>query len=210
MPERRLAVLLSGRGSNFLAIERAIREGRLGGVEIAVVLSDKITAPGLDAARELGLQALAIPQTGKGAEARAEQERKVLDALAERRVDLVCLAGYMRIISPVFVGAYRDRILNVHPSLLPSFTGLHAQKQALEAGAKIAGCTVHFVDEQVDHGVIVLQRAVPVLDDDTEDTLSARILAEEHQAFPEAIGRVLSGDYETVDRRYLPRIPLIA
>ena len=202
-PRIKLGVLLSGRGSNFLAIQAAIAEGRLREAEIVVVIADKADVPGLGFARELGLAALAIPQLGQGSEARAEQERKVLAALAEHGVELVCLAGYMRIISPVFVEAYRDRILNVHPSLLPSFPGLHAQRQALEYGAKVAGCTVHFVDEQVDHGVIVLQRVVPVLDDDTEETLSARILAEEHQAFAEAIGRVLSGEYGVVDRRFV-------
>lgn len=198
-----LGILLSGRGSNFLAIEQSIRSGLLRGAEIAVVVSDKRDAPGLEAARELGLPALAIPQVGKGPEARSAQEQQVLAALAEHGVELVCLAGYMRIISPVFVAAYRDRILNVHPSLLPSFPGLHAQRQAFEFGAKMAGCTVHFVDEQVDHGVIVLQRAVPVLEDDTEETLSARILVEEHVAFSEGIGRVVSGAYAVVGRRYV-------
>ena len=199
----RLGVLLSGRGSNCLAIETAIAEGRPRKAKIVGVISDKPEAPVLALAQELGLTALAIPQAGKGPGARAGQERQVLSALAEHGVDLVCLAGYMRIISPLFVAEYRGRILNVHPSLLPSFPGLHAQRQALEFGAKVAGCTVHFVDEQVDHGVIVLQRAVPVLDDDTEDTLSARILAEEHQAFSEAIALVLSGEYEVVGRRYV-------
>ncbi len=201
----RLGILLSGRGSNFLAIERAIREGRLRDAEIAVVLSDKPDAPGLDLARELGLAARSILQVGKGPEARTLQEQAVLTALREHGVKLVCLAGYMRIISPAFVATYPQRILNVHPSLLPGFPGLHAQRQALDYGATLAGCTVHFVDEQVDHGVIVLQRAVPVLDEDTEDTLAARILAEEHQAFPEAIGRVLSGDYTVVGRRFVQK-----
>ena len=202
-PRTRLGILLSGRGSNFLAVAKSLETGRLAGAEIALVLSDKADAPGLDVARTLSLTAQSIPQIGKGAGARAAQEHAVLTALAEHRVDLVCLAGYMRIISPAFVAAYPQRILNMHPSLLPSFPGLHAQRQALDYGAKMAGCTVHFVDEQVDHGVIVLQRAVPVLDDDTEETLSARVLVEEHQAYPEAIGRVLSGAYHAVGRRYL-------
>ncbi len=198
---KRLGILLSGRGSNFLAIARAIGEGLLTGVEIAVVLSNKEDAPGLDAARALGLTAVAIPSAGRK---RAEHDAEMLAQLAAHHVDLVCLAGYMRIISPAFVAAYPDRILNVHPSLLPSFPGLDAQQQALDFGAKLAGCTVHFVDEAVDHGVIILQRAVPVEDADTPETLSARILIEEHRAYPEAIARVLSGQYQTTGRRYLP------
>lgn len=198
---KRLGILLSGRGSNFLAIASAIGEGRLPGVEIAVVLSNKEDAPGLEAARTLGLPAIAIPSAGRK---RAEHDAEMLARLAAHHVDLVCLAGYMRIISPAFVAAYPDRILNVHPSLLPSFPGLDAQQQALDFGAKVAGCTVHFVDEAVDHGVIILQRAVPVEDADTAETLSARILVEEHRAYPEAIARVLSGQYRTQGRRYLP------
>ena len=197
----RLGILLSGRGSNFLAIARALTEGRLPGVEIAAVLSNREDAPGLAAARELGLPALAIPSAGCK---RAEHDAAMLAQLAEHRVDLVCLAGYMRIISPAFVAAYPNRILNVHPSLLPAFPGLEAQTQALVFGAKVAGCTVHFVDEAVDHGVIILQRAVPIEDDDTPDTLAARILEQEHQAYPDAIARVVSGRYAIAGRRYLP------
>lgn len=196
----RLGILLSGRGSNFLSIARAIAQGRLQGVEIAVVLSNKEDAPGLAAARELGLVAIAIPSAGKK---RAEHDTLMVAALKEHGVDLVCLAGYMRIISPEFVAAFPQRILNVHPSLLPAFPGLDAQRQALEFGAKVAGCTVHFVDEAVDHGVIVLQRAVPVEDDDTEETLSARILEQEHLAYPEAIARVLSGKCAVRGRRFI-------
>jgi phosphoribosylglycinamide formyltransferase-1 len=151
------------------------------------VLSNKEDAPGLALAREMGLTAVAIPSAGKK---RAEHDAEMIAALAHHAVDLVCLAGYMRIISPEFVAAFPNRILNVHPSLLPSFPGLDAQTQALEFGAKVAGCTVHFVDEAVDHGVIILQRAVPVEDDDTAETLSARILEQEHLAYPEAIARV--------------------
>jgi phosphoribosylglycinamide formyltransferase-1 len=196
----RLGILLSGRGSNFLAIANAIRLEVLKGVEIAVVLSNKSDAPGLAVAREMGLTAIAIPSAGKR---RAEHDAEMIAALNERQVDLVCLAGYMRIISPEFVAAFPDCILNVHPSLLPAFPGLDAQTQALEFGAKVAGCTVHFVDEHVDHGVIILQRAVAVEDDDTPETLSARILEQEHLAYPEAIARVASGAYRVVGRRYL-------
>ena len=199
---KRLGILLSGRGSNFLAIHKAIADGRLPGAEIAVVLTNKADAPGLSAARDLGLPAHHIPVAGRTP---VERDQEFIARLRQYEVDLVCLAGYMRIISPPFVEAFPNRILNVHPSLLPSFPGLDAQAQALEFGAKVAGCTVHFVDEAVDHGVIILQHAVPVLDDDTNDTLSARILVEEHKAYPEAIGRVLSGDYEIRGRRSVRR-----
>ena len=199
---KRLGILLSGRGSNFLAIHQAIRDGRIADAEIAVVLSNKADAPGLAAARELGLAAHHIPAAGRAA---AERDLEFVERLKSYEVDLVCLAGYMRIISPGFVAAFQGRIVNVHPALLPSFPGLDAQAQALEFGAKVAGCTVHFVDEAVDHGVIILQRAVEVMDDDTAETLSARILVEEHKAYPEAIARVLSGEYRVVGRRYLKR-----
>jgi phosphoribosylglycinamide formyltransferase-1 len=197
---QRLGILLSGRGSNFIAIANAIRDGRLPGAEIAVVLSNLSDAAGLQAARELGLPAIAIPSAGRK---RAEHDAEVVAALKQHRVDLVCFAGYMRIISPDFVRAFPNRILNVHPALLPAFPGLDAQAQALEFGAKVAGCTVHFVDEAVDHGAIILQRVVPVLDDDTADTLSARILIEEHIAYTEAIARVLSGEFHLSGRRYI-------
>jgi phosphoribosylglycinamide formyltransferase-1 len=200
---KRLGILLSGRGSNFLAIAEAIRAGRLPGVEIAVVLSNREDAPGLAAAREKSLPAFAIPSAGRK---RAQHDAEMIAALHQHRVDLVCLAGYMRIISPEFVQAFPNRILNVHPSLLPAFPGLDAQSQALEFGAKIAGCTVHFVDEAVDHGVIVLQRSVLVHDDDTAETLSARILEQEHIAYPEAVAKVLSGQFHIVGRRYICRI----
>lgn len=200
----RLGILLSGRGSNFLAIHRAIADGRIRDAEIAVVISNKPEAPGLAAARELELTALAIPQEGKGPEAREAHDARMLTALKDYGVELVCLAGYMRIITPAFVEAFPNRILNVHPSLLPAFPGLDAQHQAYEYGTKVAGCTVHFVDEAVDHGVIILQKTVPVLDEDTAETLSARILEQEHIAYPEAIARVLSGRYRVEGRRYLP------
>jgi phosphoribosylglycinamide formyltransferase-1 len=196
----RLGILLSGRGSNFLAIHHAIAAGRLPDTEIAVVLSNKAEAPGLQAARGLGLETHHIPVAGRTP---VERDLEFIERLQQARVDLVCLAGYMRIISPEFVAAFPDRILNVHPSLLPSFPGLEAQTQAIEFGAKVAGCTVHFVDERVDHGVIILQRAVEVLDDDTPATLSARILVEEHGAYPEAIAHVLSGDYAILGRRFV-------
>jgi phosphoribosylglycinamide formyltransferase-1 len=199
----RLGILLSGRGSNFIAIQGAIADGRIADAEIAVVLSNKTDAPGLEAARSLGLAAIAIPQEGKGPAAREAHDTKMIAALTDHNVDLVCLAGYMRIITPAFVAAFPNRILNVHPSLLPAFPGLDAQHQAFDYGAKIAGCTVHFVDEAVDHGVVILQKTVPVLDADTADSLSARILEQEHLAYPEAINRVLSGEYRIDGRRYL-------
>jgi phosphoribosylglycinamide formyltransferase 1 len=196
----RLGILLSGRGSNFLAIAKAIHEQRLLGTEIAVVLSNLEDAPGLAAARQLNIPAFGIPSVGHK---RAEHDAEMIARLHQHKVDLVCLAGYMRIISPVFVEAFPNRILNVHPSLLPAFPGLDAQGQALNYGAKVAGCTVHFVDEAVDHGVIILQKTVPVHDDDTNETLSARILEQEHRAYPEAIACVLSEEYSIQDRRYV-------
>jgi phosphoribosylglycinamide formyltransferase-1 len=197
---KRLGILLSGRGSNFVAIAEAIRDGRLAGAEIAVVLSNKEDAPGLKIAREMGIAAIAVPSAGRK---RAEHDAEMIARLTEHRVDLVCLAGYMRLLTPEFVRAFPERILNVHPSLLPSFPGLDAQGQALEFGAKVTGCTVHFVDEVMDHGVIIVQRTVPVLDDDTAESLSARVLEQEHIAYPEAIARVLSGEYGYVGRRYV-------
>ena len=197
---KRLGVLLSGRGSNFVAIAAAIHDGRLQGAEIAVVLSNRAGAGGLEAAREMGLPAFAVPSTGL---TRAEHDAAMIGQLREYKVDLVCLAGYMRIITAEFVAEFPDRILNVHPSLLPAFPGLDAQGQALKYGTRVAGCTVHFVDEAVDHGVIVLQKTVAVEDGDTNETLSARILVQEHLAYPEAIARVLSGAYGVQGRRYV-------
>ena len=195
----RLAILLSGRGSNFLAIHSAIRQGRIPNTEIALVLSNLSTAPGLTAARDLDIPAHHIPVAGRTP---AERDQEFIARIKAHNAGLVCLAGYMRILSPAFIAAFPDRILNIHPSLLPAFPGLDAQAQALAFGAKIAGCTVHFVDEAVDHGVIILQRSVPILDRDTPQTLSARILLEEHRAYPEAIACVLSGHYRTQGRRY--------
>ncbi len=196
----RLGILLSGRGSNFVAIAAAIEERGLSGVEIAVVLSNREDAGGLEAARVMGLPWRAIPSKGMK---RAEHDAAMIAALGEFDVDLVCLAGYMRVLTPEFVGAFPGAILNIHPSLLPAFAGLEVQRAALEYGVKVAGCTVHFVDEAVDHGVIVLQRTVDVADEDTVETLSAKILVEEHRAYPEAIARVVSGQYRVVGRRYV-------
>ena len=199
---KRLGILLSGRGSNFLAIHHAILDRRLPDTEIALVLSNKADAPGLAAARALGLEAHHIPIAGRTP---LERDHEFITRLQHAQVDLVCLAGYMRLISPAFVQAFPNRIVNVHPSLLPSFPGLEAQTQALAFGTRIAGCTVHFVDEAVDHGVLILQRAVEVRDDDTPETLSARILIQEHQAYPEAIAKVLSNEFEIAGRRYAKR-----
>lgn len=199
---KRLGILLSGRGSNFVAIADAVRRHRLPGAEIAVVLSNVAEAAGLTIARERELPAFAVPSAGRK---RAEHDAEMIARLHQHKVDLVCLAGYMRILSGEFVRAFPNRILNVHPSLLPAFPGLDAQAQALEFGAKVAGCSVHFVDEAVDHGAIVVQRAVPILDDDTAESLSARVLEQEHLAYPEAIARVLSGDYAFQGRRYVRR-----
>lgn len=197
---KRLGILLSGRGSNFLAIAKAIREQRLLGAKIAVVLSNREDAPGLDAARELKIPAFCVSSIGRK---RADHDAEMAARLRQHRVDLVCLAGYMRVLTSDFVRSFPDQILNIHPSLLPAFPGLDAQKQALDYGAKIAGCTVHFVDEAVDHGVIILQKTVPVKEDDSPETLSARILQQEHAAYPEAIARVLSGQYTISNRRYI-------
>jgi phosphoribosylglycinamide formyltransferase 1 len=198
----RLGILLSGRGSNFLAIAESIRAGRLPNVEIAVVISNVAEAPGLAAAQQMCLPTSALVSKGRP---RAEHDAEVVTSLRARHVDLVCLAGYMRLLSPAFVSAFRNRILNIHPSLLPAFPGLDAQQQAFDYGAQLAGCTVHFVDDQLDHGVIVLQRAIPVLPADDAHSLAARILAEEHIAYTEAIGRVVSGEYEIRGRRYVKR-----
>lgn len=197
----RLGILLSGRGSNFLAIADAVEGGQIPNAEIAAVVSNRLEAPGIAAARDRGLPAAVIESRGRP---RAEHDASVIEFLRSREVELVCLAGYMRLISPAFIEAFPDSILNIHPSLLPAFPGLDAQRQALEYGATVSGCTVHFVDEHLDHGVIILQRTVPVEPGDSEQSLSARILVEEHIAYPEAIARVLSGGYRAAGRRYLP------
>lgn len=189
----RIAVLASGRGSNLLAIMQAISDGAIDG-EIAVVLSDKENALALEHARKAGIPAFHV--NPKAYAEKAEYEAKLLEYIAEADCQLICLAGYMRILSAYFVGHAPCPIMNIHPALLPSFPGLHGQKQALDYGVKVAGCTVHFVDEGMDSGAIILQKVVPVLDDDTEDTLSARILMQEHKAYPEAIQLYAQGKLE--------------
>src|SRR5450631_1248059 len=198
----RLGILLSGRGSNFLAIADSIQRGRLPGAEIAVVVSNLPDAPGIVAASERGFPAVVVEGRGRK---RAEQDAEIVAQLREHRVELVCLAGYMRLLSPGFIDAFPQRIVNIHPSLLPSFPGLEAQQQAFEYGVKVSGCTVHFVDEHLDHGVIILQKAVPVFDTDDAHTLAARILEQEHVAYSEALARVISGKYEARGRHYVLR-----
>ena len=198
----RLGILLSGRGSNFLAIAESIRAGRLEGVEIAVVISNVACARGIEAAGEIGLPtAVFVSKRRK----REEHDAEMIACLRAHRVNLVCLAGYMRMLSPEFVAAFPNRILNIHPSLLPAFPGLEAQEMAFDYGVKVAGCTVHFVDEHLDHGAIVVQRAIPVLETDDAHSLAGRILVEEHLAYTEAIARVASGEYEIRGRRFMKR-----
>jgi len=194
---RRIGVLLSGRGSNFEALADSVAVGRISNAGIALVLSNREDAPGIERARARGLSTRVIPSKGLEREA---YDRLVVASLREAGVDLICLAGYMRLLSPYFVAAFPQRILNIHPSLLPSFPGLESQKQALEYGVKFAGCTVHFVDENLDAGPIVLQAVVPVEDHDTEDTLSARILKEEHRIYSEAVKIILEGNYKIIGR----------
>ena len=200
MTSHRLGILLSGRGSNFLAIADAITQGQIANARIAVVISNRLDAPGIDAARSRGFAAEVIEPKGRP---RAEHDAEIVATLKANQVDLVCLAGYMRLLSAEFVRAFPQRILNIHPSLLPAFPGLEAQRQALAYGVKVSGCTVHFVDEELDHGVIVVQKTVPVLAQDDEHTLAARILAQEHGAYAEAINRVLSGQYRVAGRRFV-------
>lgn len=188
--KHQLGILLSGRGSNFFAIADSIDAGRIPNAEIVIVISNKEDAPGLTAAKKRGLDARLIPSKGK---TREQHDAEMIKALHEKNVDLICLAGYMRLLSPEFIRAFPHKILNIHPSLLPAFPGLDAQKQAIEYGVKVSGCTVHFVDEALDHGPIILQKTVPVLPEDDEHSLSERILKEEHKAYSEAIGLVLSG-----------------
>ena len=199
-----LGILLSGRGSNFLAIADSIDAGRIPDARIALVIANK-EAPGVASASQRGLKAMVIPSKGKG---REEHDREIVTALLEHSVDLVCLAGYMRLLSPWFVQQFPRRILNIHPSLLPAFPGLEAQEQAFAYGVKVSGCTVHFVDEELDHGAIVVQKPVAVLDGDDEDSLSARILEQEHLAYTEAINLVLSGKFQITGRRLLHKASL--
>ena len=198
--KKRIGVLLSGRGSNFEALAANVASGRIPNAEIAIALSNREDARGIEKARVLGIEARVI--SSKGLE-REVYDKLVVTALQEKRVDLVCLAGYMRLLSPQFVAAFHNRILNIHPSLLPAFPGLEAQRQALEHGAKFSGCTVHFVDENLDAGPIVLQACVPIEDSDTPETLSERILREEHRIYAEAVRIVLEGRFRVEGRRVL-------
>jgi phosphoribosylglycinamide formyltransferase-1 len=196
---KNLGILLSGRGSNFVAIADSIDAGRIPDARIAIVISNRADAPGLATARARGLNALVIASKGKP---REEHDREVVAALNQNGVELVCLAGYMRLLSPWFVQQFPHRILNIHPSLLPAFPGLEAQEQAFAYGVKVSGCTVHFVDEELDHGAIIVQKTVPVLDSDDEHTLAARILEQEHVAYTEAIKTVLGGKFQVDGRRF--------
>jgi len=198
-----LGILLSGRGSNFVAIADSIAAGRIPDARIAVVIANKTDAPGIVTARQRGQRGLVIPSKGHP---REEHDRAVVAALKEHGVDLVCLAGYMRLLSPWFVQQFPQRILNIHPSLLPAFPGLDAQQQAFAYGVKVSGCTVHFVDEELDHGAIVVQKTVPVLDGDDEHRLAERILEQEHLAYTEAIRIVLQGKFTVVGRRLVTSV----
>jgi phosphoribosylglycinamide formyltransferase-1 len=200
-----LGTLLSGRGSNFVAIADSIDAGRIPEARIAVVISNRADVPGIATARERGLEALVIPSKGRP---REDHDREVVAALKQHGVDLVCLAGYMRLLSPWFVQQFPRRILNIHPSLLPAFPGLEAQEQAFAYGVKVSGCTVHFVDEELDHGAIIVQKTVPVLDGDDEHTLAERILEQEHIAYTEAINVVLGGRFHVAGRRLILGSPL--
>jgi phosphoribosylglycinamide formyltransferase-1 len=195
---KNLGILLSGRGSNFVAIADSIVAGRIADAQISIVISNRVDAPGIEIAKKRGLKALVIPSKGKD---RQTHDREVVRALKQHQVDLICLAGYMRLLSPWFVQQFPCKILNIHPSLLPSFPGLEAQQQAFAYGVKVTGCTVHFVDEELDHGAIIVQKTVPVLDTDDEHTLADRILEQEHIAYTEAIRIVLEGQFEISGRR---------
>ncbi len=198
--KKRIGVLLSGRGSNFEALAESVAAGRIPNAEIAIVVSNREGAPGIERANARGIRTRVIPS--KGLE-RETYDRQVAAVLEEHKIDLICLAGYMRLLSPYFVAKFPNRILNIHPSLLPSFPGLESQRQALEYGVKVAGCTVHFVDENLDAGPIIVQAVVPVKDDDTEASLSERILKEEHRIYSEAVRIVLEGKYKIEGRRVL-------
>ncbi len=195
---KNIGILLSGRGSNFEAIAKNVAAGKIANAQIAIVISNRPDAAGLEIARQLGIESQVIPSKGKD---REEHDREVVAALQQSKVDLVCLAGYMRLLSPWFVKQFPRRILNIHPSLLPAFPGLEAQEQAFAYGVKVTGCTVHFVDDELDHGPIIVQKAIPVLDADDEPTLTTRILEQEHIAYSEAINLVLQGNFEIVGRR---------
>ena len=195
---KNIGILLSGRGSNFEAIAKNVASGKIPNARVSVAISNVANAGGLDVARRMGLTAVVVPSKGKEREA---HDREMVTVLREHKVDLICLAGYMRLLSPWFVQQFPQSILNIHPSLLPAFPGLAAHQQAFAYGVKVAGCTVHFVDEELDHGAIVVQKAVPVIDADDERTLAARILEQEHAAYSEAITIVLEGKFQIVGRR---------
>lgn len=198
----RLGILISGRGSNMLSLAAAVRDGRIANAEISVVLSDKAAAPGLASAQAQGLKTAVVERRGRS---REEHDDDVVAVLKAHQIELVCLAGYMRVLSSRFLAAFRDRIVNIHPSLLPAFPGLNAQLQAIEHGVKWTGCTVHFVDETLDGGPIIAQRVIPVRDDDSEETLSVRILEQEHQLYTEAVALVVSGNYRIEGRRVVSK-----
>src|SRR5438477_4448953 len=195
---KKIGILLSGRGSNFEAIAKNVASGKISNARIAIVISNRADAGGIEVAQGLGLEAVVIPSKGK---AREHHDREVVAVLQQHNVDLVCMAGYMRLLSPWFVKQFPHQILNIHPSLLPAFPGLEAQEQAFAYGVKVAGCTVHFVDEELDHGAIIVQKAVTVLADDDEHTLAEKILKQEHVAYSEAINTVLAGNYRIIGRR---------
>jgi phosphoribosylglycinamide formyltransferase-1 len=197
---KNLGILLSGRGSNFVAIADSIDAGRIPNTRIGVVISNRTDAPGIEHARRRGFNALVIPSKGKEREA---HDREMVAALREHNTDLICLAGYMRLLSSWFVKQFPHRILNIHPSLLPAFPGLEAQQQAFAYGVKMSGCSVHFVDEELDHGAIIVQKAIPVLDSDDEHSLASRILEQEHLAYTAAINLVLTEQWEVVGRRFV-------
>ena len=194
----KIGILISGRGSNMRAIIEAVQSGLIPDSEVAVVISDKAGAEGLIKAKERGVETLTITKRGRD---RAEHDAEIIGELRKRGVELICLAGYMRLLSKEFIGAFPNRILNVHPSLLPSFKGLNAQEQAVGYGVKISGCTVHFVDEALDHGAIILQKAIEVADDDTAESLSAKILKHEHALYVEAVKRIVEGSFQIIGRR---------
>lgn len=195
---KRIGILISGRGSNMVALCDAVDDGRIPNAKVVLVISDKKDAAGIERAKERGIETFVIERNGRS---RIDHDADIIAALRNRKVDLICLAGYLRVLSTEFVDAFRGRILNIHPSLLPSFPGLDVQRRTIEHGVKWSGCTVHFVDETLDGGPIIAQATVPVLDDDTADTLAARILIEEHRLYAEAVALVVSGNYEIENRR---------
>ncbi len=203
----RIAILISGRGSNMLALVDAAHAGRIPGAEIALVISDRADARGLELARERGVETILIERGTTMP--RPTHQARIINTLREHKINLVCLAGFMRLLTREFVESYRGRILNIHPSLLPAFPGLHPHRQALEYGVRVSGCTVHFVDETTDGGAIIEQRVVPVFDTDTEETLAARILVEEHKIYPQAVARIVQGFYRFNGRRIIHTDPVI-